>query len=231
MKATDCSTAWKHRATRRSWYRHMALNILSFFCWAGGWITLLDISLRIPNWVVWVFMPYFLFAPYRMYLQIRGNIPLAFRMLKVLRVYPWQILHNVPRGLAKHPDVEDDRMWFEFTCPTDPREKIPLLFHNHLRSEWWSKRIGGPRTKEELKAQIEPIWLAGDPRFLTVVGAPSEDGNSPKRLQYLYQLSAMNPRFTYGGWTVTQPDLERAHRAGSHIPSQQPDPLPPKRSR
>ncbi|MGI3198092.1 hypothetical protein ACRJ4W_04350 [Streptomyces sp. GLT-R25] len=75
----------------------MAMNGLGLIGWIGGWIVLLGISTRTPNWVVWVFMPYFFYGAYRAFIQVR-YFPLAFHMLRVLRAYPWQLLLAVYRA-------------------------------------------------------------------------------------------------------------------------------------
>ena len=59
------ATAWDHPLTRLAWLRHMCMNVLGLIGWAGGWIVLLGISTYTPNWVVWVFMPYFFYGFYR----------------------------------------------------------------------------------------------------------------------------------------------------------------------
>lgn len=221
MNPADYQTAWGHPPTRRAWVGHMLMNAVGLIGWIGGWIVLLGISTRTPNWVVWVFMPYFVYAPYRAVVQLR-YFPLAFHMRRVLRTYPWRILFNLPRGLNKHPDAEGDGIWFELPDPADKAQCIPLVFVKHHRAHWWMKRIGGPRTKPELKAQLEPLWFAGDPRFLGVVAASAGPGNytRPKRLHFLYQPSAFYKAATRRQWEgATTADLERARHAGALIPN------------
>ncbi|GAB2443520.1 hypothetical protein GCM10027162_43380 [Streptomyces incanus] len=77
---------------------------------------------------------------------------------------------------------------------------------------------GGPRTKPALKAQLEPLWFAGDPRFLGVVAVSSRDGKAPRRLHFLYQPSAFDERAPRRSWEGADPaDLERARRAGARF--------------
>lgn len=215
MNPADYPTAWDHPPTRRAWVGHMAMNGLGLIGWIGGWIVLLGISTRTPNWVVWVFMPYFFYGAYRAFIQVR-YFPLAFHMLRVLRAYPWQLLLGVPRGLDEHPDAEDKGIWIELPSPGDRTKKIPLTFVKHHRAYWWLKRIGGPRTKPALKAQLEPLWFAGDPRFLGVVAARAKGGSAPRRLHFLYQPSAFNKAAPRRQWEDASPaDLERARHAGA----------------
>ncbi|GAA3087406.1 hypothetical protein ACFQ0X_19350 [Streptomyces rectiviolaceus] len=222
MNLTDHPTAWDHPPTRRAWFQHMAMNAVGLVGWIGGWIALLGISTNTPDWVVWIFMPYFLYAPHRVYLQLKGYFPAAVRMQRVLSQYPWQVLADVPRGLGKHPEAPEDGMWFELLNPESPAEKIPLVFLAHGRQHWWMRRIGGPRTDPRLKAEIEPIWFAGDPRFLAVVAAPGRNAKAPKRLHLLYQRTAFNRRTDNAGWDASPAALERARRAGARLP----DPVP-----
>lgn len=214
MNSTDCTQAWDHAPTRRAWVKHMAVNVVGLIGWPAGWITLLGASMYTPNWVVWLFMPFFLYGFYRFCNQLT-YFRWAYRMRRVLREYPWQSLEGVPSGLGKHPAAQDDGMWFEFRNPDDFEEKIPLVFLRHQRSYWWLRRMDGPRTKPERRAQIEPLWFAGDPRFLAVVAAPTRDGKAPKRLHLLYQRAVFDRGRTPQACDVGVVDSERACRAGA----------------
>lgn len=218
LNPADYPTASSHPPTRRAWAGHMVMNVVGLVGWVGGWIALLGISTYTPNWVVWVFMPYFVYGGYRAVVQCR-YFPTAFHMLRVLQEYPWQVLSNVPRGVDEHPDAEDDGIWIEFPSPTDRLKKgIPLTFVKHYRASWWLRHIGGPRTKPERKAQLEPLWFAGDPRFLGVVAVSTRDGNAPRRLHFLYRPSAFDRRAQRRQWEDASPtDLERARRAGARF--------------
>ncbi|MFJ3302730.1 hypothetical protein ACIPSA_06370 [Streptomyces sp. NPDC086549] len=192
----------------------MIMNVLGLVGWPAGWIALLGISAYTPNWAVWVFMPYFLYGFYRFFNQLT-YFPRGLRMRRVLREYPWQILEEVPSGLGKYPGAHDDGMWFEFRNPADLDEKIPLVFIKHQRSYWWLRRLEGPRTKPERRAQIEPLWFAGDPRFLAVVAAPKRSGKAPRRLHLLYQRPVFDRRCAPETWGAGAADIERARRAGA----------------
>lgn len=192
----------------------MAMNVLGLCGWPAGWIVLLAVSTYTPNWVVWLFMPYFLYAFYRFFNQLT-YFPAAFRMRRVLREYPWQVLHGVPSGLGRHPAARDDGIWFEFQNPARPEESIPLVFIKHQRSYWWLRRMDGPRAKAHRRTQIEPLWFAGDPRFLAVVAAPGHNGASPKRLHLLYQRPVFDVRCAPESWGASPEDIDRARRAGA----------------
>ncbi|MFF0226114.1 hypothetical protein [Streptomyces sp. NPDC004629] len=192
----------------------MAINVVGIIGWPAGWLTLLGASMYTPNWVVWLFMPFFLYGFYRFCNQLT-YFRWADRMRRVLREYPWQSLEGVPSGLGKHPAAQDDGMWFEFRNPDDFEEKIPLVFLRHQRSYWWLRRMDGPRAKPSRRAQIEPLWFAGDPRFLAVVAAPTKDGKAPKRLYLLYQRSVFDSGRTPQAWEAGTVDSERACRAGA----------------
>ncbi|WP_055702589.1 hypothetical protein [Streptomyces silaceus] len=217
MNPSEYVTAWEHPPTRRAWLQHMAMNVVGLIGWLIGWIALLGISTRTPDWVVWVFMPYFIYGLYRAVVQV-GYFPAGLRMRRILRTYPWQVLCGVPRGLAAHPAAQDDGIWIELPDPTDQEEKIPLVFTSHFRSYWWMRRIGGPRTKPELKAQLEPLWFAGDPRFLGVVAASRRGGEVPRRLRALQQPSALGKAPAGLSRDASPVDLERARNAGARLP-------------
>lgn len=193
------------------------MNAIGAVGWAGGWVALLAISTRSPNWVTWFFMPYFIYGLYRLIVQLT-YFPMAFNMLRTLWEYPWQVLYNAPRGIGEHADAETSGVWIEFPNPARSLgKKIPLTFVKHHRSFWWLRRIGGPRTKPELKRQLEPLLFAGDPRFLGVVAALSPNGR-PKRLHLLYQPSAFDENATRRAWADAHfADFERARRAGARF--------------
>ncbi|MGW0626681.1 hypothetical protein [Streptomyces sp. NPDC002758] len=203
----------------------MITNVLGLVGWPAGWIALLGVSTYTPNWVVWIFMPYFLYGFYRFFNQFT-YFPAAFRMRRVLGEYAWQRIERVPSGLGKYPGAQDDGMWFEFLNPADLDEKIPMVFIKHQRSYWWLKRLDGPRTNPARRAQIEPLWFAGDPRFLAVVAAPSLGGKAPKRLHLLYQRPVFDSRCAQGTWSagVGAADAERARRAGAEYVGTVPEP-------
>ncbi|GGN33319.1 hypothetical protein [Streptomyces fuscichromogenes] len=214
MNPTDHLTAWDHAPTRAAWARHMAMNAVGLIGWPAGWVVLIGISTYTPNWFVWIFMPYFLYGFYRFFIQLT-YFPAALGIRRVLRAYHWQIVDKVPSGLGRHPGARDDGIWFEFRNPSAPEEKIPLVFLKHHRSYWWLRRLDGPRTKPERRAQIEPLWFAGDPRFLGVVAAPGRGGQAPKRLHLLYQRPVFDSRCVREGWGTDLGAVECAGRAGA----------------
>ncbi|MFJ1972140.1 hypothetical protein ACIO93_26060 [Streptomyces sp. NPDC087903] len=192
----------------------MMMNVVGLFGWPVGWVALLGISTYTPNWVVWLFMPYFFYGFYRFFIQFT-YFPSALRMRRVLREYPWQVIEGVPSGHGKYPGARDDGIWFEFRNPSDAEEKIPLVFIKHHRSYWWLRRLDTPRTKPKRRAQIEPLWFAGDPRFLGVVAAPCRGGRAPKRLHLLYQRPVFDSRCESVSWGADAADIDRARRAGA----------------
>ncbi|MEU6078983.1 hypothetical protein [Streptomyces sp. NPDC047108] len=219
MKPGEFATAWDHSPTRYAWFRHMAMNLFGLICWVGTAMGAFLLALATPTWTVILFGPIVLYAAYRTFVQCAYFVWGA-RMQRILCNYSWQVLRDVPRGLKDHPSAQSDKgMWFEFRNPANPEEKIPLVFINHIRSYWWLKRIGGPRTKPELKAQIEPLWFAGDPRFFGVVAASGRDADVPKRMHVLYQRGFLGGAAgNRENWDASPDDLERARRSGARIP-------------
>lgn len=191
----------------------MSLNIAGLVGWVGGWIALLGISTETPNWVVWIFMPYFIYGFYRAYVQLR-YFPAALRMRRIMRVFPWQVRNDAPRGLADYPEVVGPQHgWFEFPNPADPKQQLPLVFSQHFRMNWWTRRLA-PRAKPQLKKQIETIWFAGDPRMIGIIAAPTPNGQAPRRFQILAQGLGKGDGNRLAEWGVTTEDLERGRRAG-----------------
>lgn len=208
-----CATAWGHVPTRMAWISHMVMNVAGLIGWTGGWVGLLAISLETPNWVVWVFMPYFIYAPYRVVTQLK-YFPTAFLMLRILRTYPWQMERDVVIGLTKRPEVVAKQYgWFEFENPANEQQQLPLVFSEHLRTEWWARRMA-PRAKPRLKADIETVWFAGDPRFIGLVAAPNRRGTAPRRLHVVEQRIDVQSGWSFADWGATPYDIERGRRVG-----------------
>ncbi|WP_324787412.1 hypothetical protein [Streptomyces sp. H51] len=193
------------------------MTVLRLIGWAAAAFGLLFLIVATPVGIGWIFFPLLVYAFFRAFLQF-FCFPSSLRMRRVLQQYPWQVLPGVPRGLARHPEAQEDGMWFEFANPEDPAERIPLIFLRSMRTYWWLRRIGGPRTKPEVKARIEPLWFAGDPRFLAVIAAPARDGRAPQRLHLLYQRPALDRRIPPRDRNAGPAALERARRAGARIP-------------
>lgn len=219
MNAADYRTGWEHPLTRRSWAKHMAMNVVGLLCWPVAWIGQLYalVVFLSPGYAL-LLGPSLCYTLYRTVVQL-SYFSTAFRMRCILREYPWQVSYKVPRGVDEHPDAEDDGIWIELPDPTDPsRHGVPLTFVKHHRSYWWLRHIGGPRTKPTRKAKLEPLWFAGDPRFLGVVAVSTKDGLAPRRLHFLYRPSAFAGKAAHQQWDNARPaELERARRAGARF--------------
>jgi hypothetical protein len=198
----------------------MTLSALGLLIWPATVLGLLYVLVVfLSKGFVPLFVPLLCYAFYRSVIQLH-HISSAFHAIRVLQTYPWRILQDAPRGLGDHPDAEVKGMWIEFPLPQgDTESRVPLVFVKHYGSMWWLKRIGGPRTKPGLKAQLDTLWFAGDPRFLGVVAVPSKNGNVPWRLHFLYQPSAFDSSAARRNWDgVTPYDAECARRAGARLP-------------
>ncbi|MGW6267970.1 hypothetical protein [Streptomyces sp. NPDC055060] len=213
MNAADHPTAWQHPPTRRAWYLLMVKNVAGLIGWVGVWIALLRLSLD-AEWVVWILIPYSIYGSWRLFVQVFGYFPIAVRKLRILRAYPWQVLQGVPHGLTDHPDVQGSQHgWFELPNPADRQQLLPLVISNHLRVTWWHRRMA-PRAKPQLKARIETIWFAGDPRMIGLLAAPSPSGRTPGHFKILRQRLAGADQALTTQWGATAEDVERGRSAG-----------------
>ncbi|WP_405535543.1 hypothetical protein OG787_15895 [Streptomyces sp. NBC_00075] len=215
MNPTDPSVAWEHSPTRRAWSKQLAMNVVALVAWIASWFALLAVlSVFLgPGYAV-VVAPFLVYSFYRAFLQI-FVIAAVFRMRRVLRVYPWQLSHQPPHGLANRTDVVGKQFgWFEFSNPARPEERLPMVFARHWGVGWWSRRMA-PRATPELKAQIDVVWFAGDPRFIGVLAAPTSEGSMPRRFRFLHQQTGSDGgRRTVTEWGATAEDVERGRRAG-----------------
>lgn len=218
MSPTDFPNAWQHPPTRRSWTLHIFMNVSGLLGWIAAWWALLYVLVMLlsPRFTFLFVLPLAYFA-YRAVTQLRYFRP-AFAMRRVLRNYPWQMLRDVQSGLTSHPDIPVKHYgWFAISNPMQPEHQLPLIFRQHLRTEWWHRRMA-PRAKRQLKAQINQIWFSGDPRFIGVIATATRDGARPRHLHVLEQCSAGDGQ-TLVGWGVTAEDVERARRVGVHVAS------------
>ncbi|MFG2683022.1 hypothetical protein [Streptomyces sp. NPDC048392] len=186
----------------------MVMNVVGLFGWVSGWVILLGISVYSADWLVWVFLPYFIYGPYRVLTQLQ-YFPAALSILRILRTYRWQLLRGVPHGLSNRPEIASRHYgWFEFPNPAVPSQWLPMVFARHLRLEWWSRRMA-PRAKPHLKAQIEEIWFAGDARFVGVIAAPARRRKSPRRMHVIEQRMNAQTDERLNGWGAGPDDIVR----------------------
>ena len=215
MTSTDHSVAWEHQPTRRAWSKQLAVNLLALVGWIALWITLLAVLVVFlsPGYTV-LFVPFLVYSFYRAFIQV-FSIPFFFRTKRVLQEYPWRLFSDAPRGLTKRTDVVGRQYgWFEFPNPGRPEEQLPMVFPLHWGVGWWHRRMA-PRATSELKAQIGVVWLAGDPRFIGVIAAPSPDGATPRRFRFLHQqMEAGEGLRSVADWGASAEDIERGRRAG-----------------
>ncbi|MFM9636921.1 hypothetical protein [Streptomyces turgidiscabies] len=214
MNPTGPAVAWEHAPTRRAWTKQLAMNVVALVAWIASWFALLAVlSVFLgPGYVV-VVVPFLVYSFYRAFLQF-FVIAAVFWMRRVLRVYPWQLSHQPSHGLTNRAEVVGRQFgWFEFPNPAQPEEQLPMVFATHWGVGWWSRRMA-PRATPELKAQIGSVWLAGDPRFIGVLAAPTSDGSMPRRFRFLHQQTGSDGGRSVADWGATAEDVERGRRAG-----------------
>lgn len=208
-------TAWEHPPTRRAWGKQLVMNVAALVAWIASWFALLAVYTVFlgPGFVILV-VPFLMYSFYRAFLQL-FVISAVFRMRRVLRVYPWQLSHEIQYGLTERADVVGRQFgWFEFPNPARLEESLPMVFGRHWGVGWWSRRMA-PRAASELKAQISEIWFAGDPRFIGVLAAPASGRAAPRRLRFLHQQTGSDGgRRGLADWGATAEDIERGRRAG-----------------
>ncbi|MFD3733589.1 hypothetical protein [Streptomyces sp. NPDC058632] len=192
----------------------MLMNVVGLLGWAATWLGLLYVLIAYlsPSFSFLFALP-LCYCFYRAVVQLRYFSP-ALQMRRILRTYPWRIIRGVPHGLADHAEVSHKHYgWFEFSNPAHPECRLPLVFSRHHRTEWWHRRMA-PRAKPMLKAEIEMIWFAGDPRFVGLIAASGRDGITPCRLHILEQRMASQDSERFREWGATAEDVERGRRAG-----------------
>ncbi|MFJ2608875.1 hypothetical protein ACIO13_28430 [Streptomyces sp. NPDC087425] len=215
MLPTDHPTAWAHPPTRRAWRKHILLHLIALVGWIALWFALLAVLVVFlsPGYAI-IFVPFLLYSFYRAFLQLFAT-PIALRTRRVLREYPWRLFSDPPNGLGDRTDVVGQQCgWFEFPNPARPEEQLPMVFPSHWAVGWWHRRMA-PRTKAVIKAQIRVVWLAGDPRFIGVIAAPTSNGTAPRRFRFLTQQMEKTEEYqSVTDWGATAEDIERGRRAG-----------------
>lgn len=217
MHPSGYSTAWDHPPTRRVWTIGLMMNTIAFIGWILIAFGVLVLILLLPTG----FVPLLIFP--MVYGGYRALIALAFflvyvRMRRILQTYPWR-LDSASYGLSQHPESPHRDKWIEFANPERAGEQVPLHFLTHYRVNWWGRRMA-PRAKPELKAQLDPIWFAGDPRFFGVIavssGPPSKTADlKPRRLHLLTQPNAFFAPADHNSWEASAQDVARAREAGA----------------
>ncbi|MEU5096863.1 hypothetical protein [Streptomyces sp. NPDC020996] len=215
MNPSDHPAAWDHPPTRRAWFKYLTASLTAFFGWIALWFALLAFLAVFvtPGYTV-LFVPFLVYSFYRAFIQV-FSILFAFRTKRVLQIYPWRLFSDIPHGIADRTDVVGRQYgWFEFPNPARPDEQLPMVFPRHWGVGWWGRRMA-PKAAPNLKEQISVVWLAGDPRFIGVIAAPSPDGRMPRRFRFLHQQMRANGTVSsVTDWGATPEDIERSRRAG-----------------
>lgn len=218
MHPSGYSTAWDHPPTRRAWANQLTMNTIAFICWfLTPWALLAVLVVILSPAFVPIFVIPFGYSLYRTLIAF-AFFMVYVRMRRILQNYPWR-LDRAPYSLSQHPESPHKEQWIEFPNPERPGEQIPLHFLKHFRGYWWQRRMA-PRAKPELKAQLEPIWFAGDPRFFGVIAVSSSPPSKtadlkPRRLHVLTQPNAIYAPGDHNSWQATANDVGRAQRAGA----------------
>ncbi|MEU1304073.1 MULTISPECIES: hypothetical protein [Streptomyces] len=196
----------------------MAAGLLALLGWVASWFLLLALLMQFvdPPFTA-LFAPLLIYIFYRAFIQML-LLPSALRMARILKEYPWRIYAEVPHGLSRHPGVAGRQYgWFEFPNPARSEQGLVVNFPSHRQVGWWHRRMAS-RAKLDLKAQIRPVWFAGDPRFVGLVAAGLCDGSEPRRMRILHQqMRSEDGRRTLADWGATREDIERGRRVGIRV--------------
>ncbi|MFJ8791205.1 hypothetical protein [Streptomyces sp. NPDC102462] len=196
----------------------MAASFLALVGWSTAWFLLLALLVQFVDPVFTVlFVPLLIYSFYRVLAQLL-QLPSALRMARILREYPWRAYIEVPYGLSKHPQIAGRQHgWFEFPNPARPEQRLVVNFPSHRQVGWWHRRMAS-RAKPELKAQIQPVWFAGDPRFVGLVAVGLGENSRPCRMRILrQQMRSEGGHRTLTDWGATREDIERGRRVGVHV--------------
>lgn len=215
MNPADCVVAWDHSPTRQAWVRHVVMNLVGLLGWIALWFGSLTALVRfMSSGFTVLFVPLLIYAFYRAFIQA-FSVPLALRAGRILREYPWVIFESTSYGLSKRAEVVGRQCgWFEFLNPARSGQRLVMVFPDHRQVGWWHRRMA-PRANVDLKAQIDTVWFAGDPRLVGLIAAPTASGVAPRRMRILHQQmgSEGGPR-SLAEWGVTADDIERGRRVG-----------------
>ncbi|MCX4670371.1 hypothetical protein OG453_27390 [Streptomyces sp. NBC_01381] len=190
------STAWDAPSTRRAWRWHTVRTVLALAAWIGGWFVLLDVTQNTFHLASLVFIPYTVYAPYRLLMLLAGTLPGVFRMRRTLRGHPWRLIESAEHGMSAHPAAASDKPWIAVPdpeAPEDPAARLPLLLVAEPRARWWLRRVR-PGAIPEQRAEIGVLWCCGDPRgdvVIAVSARPDGKAGAPRRLLLLQQRGAL----------------------------------------
>lgn len=218
-------TAWDAPSTRRAWRRHTIRTVLALAAWIGGWFVLLYITQNTFHLASLVFIPYTVYAPYRLLMLLAGTLPGVFRMRRTLRGHPWRLFEGAEHGMSAHPAAASDKPWIAVPdpeAPDDPAARLPLLLVAEPRARWWLRRVRPGATPEQ-RAEIGVLWCCGDPRgdvAIAVSARPDDKARTPRRLLFLQQRGALVASRRHAPPAAADPDTaDRTRPALSHPPT------------
>jgi hypothetical protein len=210
-------TAWEHPPTRRAWTKQTTISVLAFIGWfLSPWCFLIFLlafySIALSIFII-ILMGYGAYRAKIQPTQILSNI----RIRRILRAYPWR-LDDIPYSFPQPPEGTPTDLCLTIPHPAQPGETILMYQHLRYLPTWWTRRMG-PRAKPELKAQLKPIWFAGDPRFFGVI-AVTKPGSTPKipapkRMHLIVQVgeTKQTAPIDVNSWQASPEDLAHARQA------------------
>ncbi|WP_220188910.1 hypothetical protein [Streptomyces phytophilus] len=217
MHPSNYPTAWEHPPTRRAWAKQTTISVLAFVGWfLSPWCLLVVLVVFLSKAFIPLFVLPMGYGMYRAKIQ-PAQIISNYRIRRIIRAYPWR-LDDIPYSFPQNPGETPTNLCLTIPHPEQPGE--PFLMYQHLRlvPTWWTRRMG-PRAKPELKAQLNPIWFVGDPRFFGVI-AVTKPGTAPKipapkRMHLIVQVgeTKQTAPIDVNSWQASPEDLAHARQA------------------
>ncbi|NGN70218.1 hypothetical protein G5C51_40835, partial [Streptomyces sp. A7024] len=180
--ATGTATAWDDPATRRVIRVRVAWAVLLQVLLLGLVVAPFVMPRGTPGWAAVLAPVMSLCAVYGSF-ALRRRMVLTSRMRSLLKMYPWRAYGG--------PDVAaSGGVGFVFPDPgpAGGGRRIAVELPDVPGVVWWLERLD-PSAPSDLRAELEDLWYAGDPRYAGVIALPG-----PYRPTNLFQPGSYGDR-------------------------------------